>query len=347
MVAKIKIIEGDCRETLEAMRGNRQFVNTIITDPPYHLASIVKRFGKEGSAAAKHGADGRFNRSSKDFIGQSWDGVDKDGTQIAHNIGLWKACHDVLLPGGLLLAFSSPKTGHRMACAMEDAGLVMHPFIAWLYGQGFPKAHAIGPTWPGWYQGGQTLNPACEPIYVAQRPKAARTMAGNMGVYGTGAFNIDDSRVPAADPRPWDPSKTGGRGSSSGKERDLARWPSNVAHDGSDDALGAFPVDPKGASPARYFNSFPPALYHPKRTKAEKVGDHPTQKPIGLLRWLAKLTTTPGGTILDPFCGTATTLEAAYKEGFNSIGVERDPEYVKAARLRISPFRRSPEDLLG
>ena len=62
-------------------------------------------------------------------------------------------------------------------------------------------------------------------------------------------------------------------------------------------------------SAADYFPSFPPFLYHGKATKAEKVGDHPTVKPIGLLRWLIKLAVVPGGTILDPFAGTGDPLQ--------------------------------------
>lgn len=65
----------------------------------------------------------------------------------------------------------------------------------------------------------------------------------------------------------------------------------------------------------------------------ERVG-HPNQKPLALMRWLiAKL---PGRVILDPFAGSATTLEAARCEGFDAIGIERDPAYHALAEKRMA-----------
>ena len=49
-------------------------IDAIITDPPYGLVSIQKRFGKEGSASAKYGKDGSFARLSGGFMGKKWDG---------------------------------------------------------------------------------------------------------------------------------------------------------------------------------------------------------------------------------------------------------------------------------
>lgn len=50
--------------------------DAVVTDPPYHLTSIVKRFGKEGSAVAKPGKTGAYARASSGFMGQQWDGGD-------------------------------------------------------------------------------------------------------------------------------------------------------------------------------------------------------------------------------------------------------------------------------
>ncbi len=63
---------------------------------------------------------------------------------------------------------------------------------------------------------------------------------------------------------------------------------------------------------------------------------HPTVKPIDLMRWLVRLVTPPGGTVLDPFAGSGTTGCAAVLEGFDFIGLEREPEYVAIARARIA-----------
>lgn len=350
-MAKIKIYEGDCRVVLKRLAQEGFRAHAAITDPPYHLLSIVKRFGKEGSAPAKHGSDGRFTRASAGFMGKTWDGEDEDGYQIANDPEVWKLVSDCLLPGGFLFVFTSAKTGHRTACAMEDAGLTIHPMIPWLYAQGFPKAHAVGEDWPGWFHGGQTLNPSVDPIYVAQKPRSEKTNALNMAKHQTGAFNIDGARQrPRRDLMGENPSEGTGKARIREQERDSARWPSNVAHDGSEAILGAFPGLGKGMSAADYFPSFPPFLYHGKATKAEKVGDHPTQKPIGLLRWLIKLAVVPGGTILDPFAGTGTLGQAARLSGCNAVLIERDPAYLESIENRLDQDREptpKKRDLLG
>ena len=63
---------------------------------------------------------------------------------------------------------------------------------------------------------------------------------------------------------------------------------------------------------------------------------HPTVKPTALMRYLCKLVTRAGGTVLDPFCGSGSTGKAAILEGFKFIGIEKDPEYHKIAEARIS-----------
>jgi DNA modification methylase len=70
-------------------------------------------------------------------------------------------------------------------------------------------------------------------------------------------------------------------------------------------------------------------------------------KPLGLMRWLVRLVTPPGGTVLDPFAGTGTTGQAAALEGFRCVLVERDPVAVALARQRLArPLQPSlPQDL--
>jgi len=132
-----KIYQGDCLDVLPTLPDNS--VDSIVTDPPYHLTSIVKRFGKENSAPAKFGTDGVFKRASTGFMGKTWDGGD-----IAFNVDMWKECLRVLKPGGHLLSFSGTRTYHRMAVAIEDAGFEVRDMIEWCYGSGFPKSLNIG-----------------------------------------------------------------------------------------------------------------------------------------------------------------------------------------------------------
>jgi DNA modification methylase len=63
---------------------------------------------------------------------------------------------------------------------------------------------------------------------------------------------------------------------------------------------------------------------------------HPTVKPTALMRYLCRLVTPPEGIVLDPFMGSGSTGKAAMLEGFQFVGIERDPEYFKIATNRIA-----------
>jgi len=75
---------------------------------------------------------------------------------------------------------------------------------------------------------------------------------------------------------------------------------------------------------------------HDPNTATKKGNHHPTVKPTDLMRWLCRLITPPGGTVLDPFMGSGSTLKAAELEGFSAIGIELDADYIEIARRRIA-----------
>jgi len=314
------LVNGDCLEEVQKLVDKGIQVDSIVTDPPYHLTSIVERFGKEGSAPAKD-KDGAFQRQSKGFMGKEWDGGD-----IAFRKETWELFMKVLKPGGHLLAFSGSRTYHRMAIAIEDAGFDIRDQIMWLYGSGFPKSHNLGDGW------GTALKPAHEPIVLA-RKKIEGTNKQNREKYGTAGLNIDACRVGLSegdDPRlggkgTWKTDKMakdvydGGYTGVETGSSELGRFPANVMHNGLEEDW------------ARYF-------YCPKTSKAEKGKDnsHPTVKPIKLMKYLCRLVTPKGGTVLDPFMGSGSTGIAAKDEGFEFIGIEREKEYFEIAERRVS-----------
>jgi len=343
-----KLHQGDCLEVMADMADAS--VDSIVTDPPYHLTSIVKRFGKEGSAPAQFGTDGAYQRASRGFMGKEWDGGD-----IAFRSETWAECLRVLKPGGHLLAFSGTRTQHRMVCAIEDAGFEIRDMIAWVYGTGFPKSHNLDDDWQGW---GTALKPALEPIMLARKPLIG-TVAANVMEHGTGALNIDGCRVeadgetPAADRRaaarksgkaPMSErvlgsaiaaetqamGKIGRRGSADvymeeRQSEQLGRWPANLIHDGGEEVVRLL------TDSARFF-------YCAKASKKDRgEGNlHPTVKPADLMRYLCRLITPPGGIILDPFMGSGSTGKAAVLEGFEFVGIEISGEYIDTARRRIT-----------
>lgn len=140
-MTSITLHEGDNRASLRRLIDQGVRVHSVVCDPPYHLDSIQKRFGKEGAAVAQFGSDGAFQRASKGFCGSKWDGADENGVKIAFDPAFWSLVNEILLPGGYLVAFSAARTYHRMVVAIEDAGFIIHPLKGWVFGSGMPKAH--------------------------------------------------------------------------------------------------------------------------------------------------------------------------------------------------------------
>jgi len=203
----MKIIQGESLEEMKKMEENS--VDTIITDPPYGLS----------------------------FMGKKWD-------YDVPSVELWKEALRVLKPGGTALIFAGSRTQHRMAVNVEDAGFILKDTIMWLYGSGFPKATDISKQldkgherevikinkkdqrpnaiknntnnthnagfkpggsgvitepstpeaklWNGWKSHG--LKPAYEPILVAMKPNDG-TYANNALKHGVAGLNIDGGRI--------------------------------------------------------------------------------------------------------------------------------------------------------
>jgi site-specific DNA-methyltransferase (adenine-specific) len=106
-------------------------------------------------------------------------------------------------------------------------------------------------------------------------------------------------------------------------------------HDGP-----VIPADSGGASRFFYVAKAPTK----ERPRHDDGTTHPTVKPLTLMRWLVRLVTPPGGTILEPFAGSGTTLEAALLEGFHAIGIEREADYLPLIRQRLA---RHDDTLFG
>ncbi len=183
--------------------------------------------------------------------------------------------------------------------------------------------------WDGW---GTALKPAHEPIVVARKPFPG-TVAGNVVAHGTGALNIDGCRV-AGTWKPVAPNAGGRRGGVMGAATQhpggechaAGRWPANVVLDDTT-AHGI-------GTEARYF--YCAKAPTKERPRHDDGTAHPTVKPLTLMRWLVRLVTPPGGTILEPFAGSGTTLEAALLEGFHAIGIEANEDYLPLIRQRLA-----------
>ena len=291
-----KIINADSLEHLKTL--DEDIFDSVVTDPPYHLTSIVKRFTK--GTTAKYGKDGSFQRLSKGFMGEEWDGGD-----IAFQKEFWKQVYRTIKPKGVLLAFAATRNYHRMATAIEDAGFEIFDMINWIYGTGFPKKRNL-------------LKPAHEPIVMARK-----------GV--NKHLNLDECRVgdliqdTNKNRRNVDYKKNIyklGLKEESPFGITKGRWPANVIHDGLSETWSDY-------------------FYCNKPDKKEKGDtDHPTVKPLDLMRYLVKLVTPKDGIVLDPFAGSGTTGEAALLEERKYYLIEKTDKYIPVINERLNKHNK-------
>lgn len=216
---------GDCLDVMRTLPDNS--VDSVVTDAPYGMSKEPKI-----AEVMQHWINGdTYSHKFKGFMGKDWDSF-VPGPEV------WRECHRVLKPGGYLLCFASTRTFDLMAVSIRFANFEIRDMCAWLHGQGFPKSHNLDGDWAGW---GTALKPANEPIVVARKPlEKGLTVAANVLKWGTGALNIDGSRI---GPNPGYSYKNGpgGNSFSVGKgvdgtrtepvESTQGRWPSNCIFD--------------------------------------------------------------------------------------------------------------------
>lgn len=222
-----------------------------------------------------------------------------------------------------------------------------------------------------WKGHGTALKPAHELVVVARKPLAG-TVAQNVLEHGTGALNVDGCRIGTTKRVPGGIARKPTRvvygtygietGDESGHDPNVGRWPANVVLD--DKAAPMLDEQTGGASRFFYCAKASRAernagldgfeerltagvwggtehdLSDGKKPTIPRANLHPTVKPIELMRWLVRLVTPPGGTVLDPFTGSGTTGCAAVLEGLDFIGIEREGEYARIAEARIGWWER-------
>lgn len=377
---QITLHHGDCIEVMRGMADGS--VDSIVTDPPYELGFMGKSWDSTGIAYSvemwtealrvlKPGGHLLAFSGSRTYHRMAC-AIEDAGFEIrdqimwlygsgfpkSHNVskGIDKAAGAVREVVGTKIA--SPK-GIKVAEERTDVG-------ARAFGGEAKEINITAPAtpaaqqWEGW---GTALKPAHEPIVLARKPLIG-TVAANVLQHGTGALNIDGSRVATDDS--FGGGAKGTSGFAVGYENDgwvagseQGRWPANVIHDGSDEVVDGFPDN---GSAARFFycakankrdrneglEDFIPRKSDESRKEGNPGGDnprnrgvnktqnfHPTVKPTELMRYLVKLITPPEGVVLDPFMGSGSTGKGAVIEGFNFVGIEQDADYLDIARARI------------
>ena len=390
------IHHGDCIETMNAMPP--ESIDAIVTDPPYGLGFMGKKWDglppslewaeacyrvlKPGGHIAAFGGTRTWHRLAVAIEDAGFEM--RDSLAWLYGSGFPKS-HDVGKAIDKLAGAEREVVGTARCSQNRSEGWDrpwMREQMESLGGSGMAEHAITAPAtpeaqrWDGW---GTALKPAFEPIVLARKPLAEKTVARNVLAHGTGAINVDACRIGMSQEDADFIRKTA-RPNTAGNVHVGAvmnrpesptvnvhpsgRWPANVLLDHHAAAWvdeqsgvlksGGYPPaggqrshvatygKPNSRGEARFGSSEGGAsrfFYTAKAPKRERPNvdgvQHPTVKPLAIMRWLIRLVTPPGGTVLDPFAGSGTTIEAALIEGFDPVGIEMEPDYLPLIQHRI------------
>lgn len=295
-------------------------IDAVITDPPYGLAARTDIHELLGCWLENK----PFLNDAAGYGGEDWD----------HSVpgpDFWTHAYRALKPGGHVLAFAAPRTMHLTAIALQLAGFDIRDSISWVYSQSRMPYRTVqsylehdghrAPAHLATLRAG--LRPAHEPIIVARKPfEADDTFAQQMLAELPGGVQHD--------------ALTSQRTATNlAAVHDLHCTPHRCACDLAD-LEGVSPgwqVFPGDALTSSRLDVTKPSVN--ERPVAADGTAHLTVKPLALMCRLICAYTLPGHTVLDPFLGSGTTLEAALREGRNVIGVEADETYHELIAQRL------------
>jgi adenine-specific DNA-methyltransferase len=375
-----KIIEGNNIEVLKTYPDNH--FDSVVTDPPYGIDFLGKDWDKDTGSIETYRECLRVLKPGGHLLAFSAARtyhhlamtVELAGFEIRDQI-MWiyssgfPKSHDIGRKMQRQLGVKETKTINAQDMRGKDGFMLAKPHV---------DIEQVVPTdeeakeWEGW---GNGLKPAHEPIVMARKPVKG-SIVNNVQVYGTGAINIDDCRVPWAAGEydkevAWESkygkttyipptyseddiykqredAKIKNQAPFIKKVPEQGRFPSNVIgeiegyqkyfycpkvsrkerHSGFD--LTTIPTQPEGK-----FDRSTGLGNGNERILQKKGNNHPTVKPVELMKYLVKLVTPKGGTVLDPFNGSGSTGMACVELGYNYVGIELDSNYVDISTKRI------------
>ncbi len=304
-----QIILGDSLEILSKIENNS--IDIVLTDPPYFLDKL------DNNWQYKKVEDTRNQQIIKSLpAGMKFDR--KQGREFYKwYLIISEQIYRILKPGGFFFSFSSPRLYHRMASAVDDAGLEIRDCFLWLYTQNQAKAMSINhfiekmkisdeekksikEKFDGWKT--PQIKSCFEPIVMSQKP-ADGTYLNNMLKNNIGLMNTN---IRVGD----------------------NMFPANILTIDNINEL----IDK--------------SFLIGKPTKKEKgdFNNHKTVKPVEICEHIIKLTAFyKNAVVLDPFVGSGTTAVAAKKLGLNYIGIDSNPEYVKISEKRLEELDKKTD----
>lgn len=370
-----RLLKGNCLDMLKELPDN--CIDSIVTDPPYELSFMNRAWDSTGIAYSvelwaeclrvlKHGghlvafsgsrtvfpmgvAIAEAGFEVRDMISWIYTSGFPKSLDISKAIDSKLGVSDQRKVIGINKNVSS-RTENSKSCIDPNWG--EHD----TRGKGFLRndanitapASPQGQQWQGW---GTALKPAQEPAVLARKPidSDCSSIAENVLKWGTGAINIDAGRFAYGDDCNF--------GNTDELDHEIGRWPANVYQckkpQRSEKEAGLDHLTGKTGAEATQRKEGSDGLNSPRagagRTAEHVKNFHPTVKPIKLMRWLCRLLTPRGGTVLDPFLGSGTTAVSAILEGFNAVGCEMTEDYypIIQGRVNWAKAERNQEVLNG
>jgi site-specific DNA-methyltransferase (adenine-specific) len=352
---------GDCIEVMRGLPDNS--VDAVVTDPPYGIGFMGK-----GWDCAVPGED--FAVEALRVLKPGGHLIAFAATRTVHRltVAIEDAGFEIRDQIAWLQWQGFPKSHNvsiqidKAAGAMKHRGKAHYAYATGkdFQGRDMAKPESMPPhepitedakKWEGW---GTALKPSQEPAILARKPLEG-TVAENVLRWGVGGINVDGCRIAYGDPA-W----PGPGADISGQIRhnrtpgmfpvkaidiqtnDLGRWPANIYQcpKASRSEREAGCEDLPGRSGAAAVERQPgtAGVDNPRagagRTAEHVKNHHPTVKPTALMQWLVRLVTPKGAVVLEPFCGSGTTLIAAELEGVTCWAIEQDPGYCDIIRAR-------------
>ena len=357
---------GDCIEVMRGLPDNS--VDAVVTDPPYGIGFMGKGwdcavpgedFAVEALRVLKPGGH-LIAFAATRTVHRLAVAIEDAGFEIRDQIAWlqWQG-FPKSLDVSIAIDKAAGKLEHHGAGMLDSkTGLMtLRPHTKPSEYEAPKPITEDAKKWAGW---GTALKPSQEPAILARKPLEG-TVAENVLKWGVGGINVDACRIAYGDPAwpgPGDAledqeysqptsaaTPRGADGLSSRRtvfvEAPTGRWPANIYQcpkaSRSEREAGCEDL-PGGNAAVECHGANSKALNSPRagtgRTAGLVKNHHPTVKPTALMRWLVRLVTPPGAVVLEPFCGSGTTLIAAELEGVTCWGIEREPGYCDIIRAR-------------
>lgn len=215
----LTLVNGNSLEVLAGLPSNS--IEVCVTDPPYGLADLSTKKIVRAMSEWTTGDRAWVPEDGNGFMGRRWD-------KFVPPPALWDEVFRVLKPGGIALVFAGSRTFDLMGISCRLAGFEVRDSVAWIQAQSMPKTSDLGKVtgeaaWKGWSTGLKSCN---EPFLVLRKPFKG-PMKAHVLEHGTGAYNIDATRVGFASEEDKEAAKPQGRATSSVANPQMGRVAGN------------------------------------------------------------------------------------------------------------------------